>query len=474
MRKTIASIMCLFALFSFANGQVRSRDSAAHFDRQSIEVLKRQVSKYSQSVANLEGRFASEASQAEEKLFGKLSVSSKDLGLDDFQTYMAKFNNAEMGLGGAFSDAVQAKAYLPKLDSMLTVVHFLTKNSQSLVSSDLVNSIDGLEELKTSFEKLSNINSIIEARKLAIQSKLKDLGKGGEHLQNYLKKIELYKGKINELRAQFNSPDKVISGVISTLSRQKQFRQFFARNSIMSQFMRLPVEGDPVDSEVLEGLQTRRDIEKIYLERFGDLQLVPGSSVGGGALPGMTGHLADTKLLLDTGRLFRRTGSENNHDANLKPKRKLKDMVHFGINFQTVRAQGIFPTMTDIGVQLRFDVSERFSAGVGASGKIGLGSNIQNINITGQGVSVRSFVDGRIKGGFYLTGALEMNYLTQIDKFEQLRDMSLWRFSGLMGLTRRFKLSGSRTGSVQVLYDFFNRSNGLQTPAFLVRVGYNF
>ena len=77
--------------------------------------------------------------------------------------------------------------------------------------------------------------------------------------------------------------------------------------------------------------------------------------------------------------------------------------LEFGINIQSQRSNGYFPVTSDIGLSLGYRLNDKSTIGVGISYKVGWGKNIQHINITHQGVGLRSFVDWKIKGSFWLS-----------------------------------------------------------------------
>jgi len=47
------------------------------------------------------------------------------------------------------------------------------------------------------------------------------------------------------------------------------------------------------------------------------------------------------------------------------------------------------------------------------------------------GNRVRSFVDWKIKGSFWISGGFEMNYRNEFNSIEVLKDYNAWQQSGL-------------------------------------------
>src|SRR6202012_132654 len=86
---------------------------------------------------------------------------------------------------------------------------------------------------------------------------------------------------------------------------------------------------------------------------------------------------------------------------------------------------------------------------------IGWGSDISHINLTAQGVDLRSFLDLKIKGSTWASGGFEMNYQNAINTIKALKDCSAWQQSGLVGLTKKYTV-GKQNCSMQLLWDFLS------------------
>ena len=58
-----------------------------------------------------------------------------------------------------------------------------------------------------------------------------------------------------------------------------------------------------------------------------------------------------------------------------------------------------------------------------------------------------------------------MNYLQAFSKYEQLKNLSRWQRSGLIGLTKKYKV-GKKENNLQLLWDFLSYHQVLRSPAF--------
>jgi hypothetical protein len=118
-------------------------------------------------------------------------------------------------------------------------------------------------------------------------------------------------------------------------------------------------------------------------------------------------------------------------------------------------------------------LNDKSSIGVGAAYKIGWGNNWNTIKITHQGVGLRSYVDWKIKGSFYISGGYEQNYKAMINSVDQLRDYSAWQSSGLIGLSKKYQISKKMKGELRVLWDFLSYQQVPKAQPIVFRVGYN-
>jgi len=67
-----------------------------------------------------------------------------------------------------------------------------------------------------------------------------------------------------------------------------------------------------------------------------------------------------------------------------------------------------------------------------------------------------------------------MNYNSAFKNIEQLKNENAWQRSGLIGVSKKYKITKKLKGSVQLLYDFLAEAHTPVSQPFLFRVGYNF
>jgi hypothetical protein len=170
-------------------------------------------------------------------------------------------------------------------------------------------------------------------------------------------------------------------------------------------------------------------------------------------------------------------GGGNDHDMpGFKPNgQKIKSFLQrfeLGTNLQSTKANNYFPTTTDLGLSIGYKLNDKSVIGIGGSYKVGWGNDIRHIRLTHEGIGLRSFLDVKVKGGFWLSGGGELNYKSRFSDFEILKNYSSWQRSALLGVTKKYKVGKKFKGNAQLLYDFLWNQQVPRTQAILFRLGY--
>ncbi|MBN9300147.1 MAG: hypothetical protein J0I41_24325, partial [Filimonas sp.] len=98
---------------------------------------------------------------------------------------------------------------------------------------------------------------------------------------------------------------------------------------------------------------------------------------------------------------------------------------------------------------------------------------VSHMELSNQGVGIRSFLDVKLKGSIWITGGYEYNYQQAFKDLSTIRNLDVWQKSGLIGLTKKFK-AGKKDGKLQLLWDFLSYSQVPRGQAIKFRIGYNF
>jgi len=224
----------------------------------------------------------------------------------------------------------------------------------------------------------------------------------------------------------------------------------------------------------VDGLQTRDVVQ----------QLLQGtmSSGGSGGMAALQSSLGSAHDQLDQLKdKFTKLGSGSGDidmpdfkPNNQKTKPFLK-RLEFGVNLQTTRANGYFPSETDFGLSLGYKISDKMTIGIGGSYNVGWGTSIQHIKFSSQGLSLRSFIDVLIKKNFYISGGFEESYTTPFTSLAQLQSTSIWQQSGLIGVSKMVSMPGKvvKKTKISLLWNFLSYYQLPPTQALIFRVGYS-
>jgi hypothetical protein len=226
------------------------------------------------------------------------------------------------------------------------------------------------------------------------------------------------------------------------------------------------------DTKVPEGLQTRESVSAGINEKLGRLVKHAASSAQN-EFEGGRSKLAEerSKYLFDMTRSGNGAGISS--ESTSSSKVPLKKRFTFDLNFQTHRESVI---TTDLGLAVGYKLNQRSTLGIGAAYKLGLGKSIEHLSLSHQGLSVRSYIDWKVKNGISITGGYEMNLIDAIRKIDQLKDRSAWQQSGLVGLTKTI-VNGPgilKSTKLQILWDFLSYQQIPRAQPLVFRIGYGF
>jgi hypothetical protein len=165
-----------------------------------------------------------------------------------------------------------------------------------------------------------------------------------------------------------------------------------------------------------------------------------------------------------------------NFKPNLGKSKSFTKKLEYGTNFQTTHSNFFYPTTTDISLSLGYKVSGDNVIGIGGGYKIGLGKDIQHMQFSSEGASVRSFLDIKIKKSFFASGGFEYNYQKPFNTSNIFYHYDLWQQSGLVGISKiiSFKTKVIKKTKIQLLWDFLSYQQIPKAQPLKFRIGYTF
>jgi hypothetical protein len=156
---------------------------------------------------------------------------------------------------------------------------------------------------------------------------------------------------------------------------------------------------------------------------------------------------------------------------NSQKTKSFLQRLEYGFNVQSQGSNNFLPSISDLALTVGYKINDKSTLGVGASYKLGWGRPFNDIHVSSEGVGLRSFLDIKAKGSIWITGGYELNYLQAFSKFDDLKKPDVWQRSGLLGLTKKYKI-GKKQGNMQLLWDFLSYSQVPKAQAIKFRVGY--
>lgn len=404
------------------------------------------------------------------------------------ETAQRLFANPEMTFAGMLQKFREGNAaadnfkgqYNEYRDKVTTTIKYLDDKKRQLDSQALKPLIKAKETNSKLNDQLKNTEAISqfirERKKQLMNQALKYIGKS-KALQKINKDSYYYFETLRNYKTLFNEPKRAEELALKLLHKINGFDDFLRRNSMLASLFRMPGNAnDPAYQASLAGLQTRTQVNALIQQQI--------NAGGPGAREQFQQNIqAAQSQLSELKNKILKAGSGSS-DADMpegfKPKnQKTKTFLQrleYGTNIQTQKGNGYLPNNTDLALSVGYKLNDKSIIGVGASYKLGLGRGLNAIRFTSEGMGLRSFVDWKIKGSFWLSGGFEMNYRTSFANFEQLQNISAWQQSGLLGLSKSVpvKTKFFKKTRLSLYYDFLSAQQIPKTQPVVFRIGYNF
>lgn len=410
----------------------------------------------------------------EEKLRRRLTRLDSNKAAQVFSSAREKYKALEQKL----QDPGKFSGYIPLLDSLKTSLHFLERYPDLLKginnnNKQLSGAMSRISQLETELQKAEAIKAFLKERRQYLEQQLQGLGFARE-LKRINKQAYYYAAQVGEYKELLNDPGKIERKALELLSKTKAFKDFMKKHSQLASLFRLP--GEEVDPASLQGLQTRASVSALIREQI--------SSGGPGAEALVRENIQAAQAQLSglknkaAGLGQGSFGSAGDGELpdfkpNTQKTKSFLKRLELGTDLQTQKGSNYFPITSDIGLSLGYKLNDKSLIGLGASYKVGLGTGWNHIAISHQGLGLRSFVDYKLKGSLFLSGGYEQNYRSGFRSIDQLKDYSAWQSSGLLGLSKKYKVSKKLKGEMKILWDFLSYQQVPRTQSILFRIGYS-
>ncbi len=481
----LAAVLCLAGMATHAQTADSAIDKLTNFPSKLFNRINGQAATLNQQLTRQTEKYLQRMARKEAKLRAQLykTDSAKAVALypnDPQQQYAALIQHFRQDSSRVFTS--MGPEYLPHVDSLQGMLKFLSVNPSALNANPkqlaaVQSSLAEYQQLQAKLQAADAVNQFIGSRKAQIQqylSSYSQLPSGiSNTLQGYNKEAYYYAEQVREYRQMLNDPDKMIQTALGLLEKLPAFNSFMKQNSFLAGLFGVPAGYD--NPEGLAGFQTRDQVMGMIQS-----QVSQGGGSGASAIQNSL-NTAQQDINNLHNKLSSLGGGSGGMDMpNFKPNdqrtKTFFQRLEYGTYFQTTPATTFYPSYSDLGLTLAYKLGHSNLIGVGASYKLGWGQPIQHIALSSQGVGLRSFVDIQLKKSFSLTGGYELNYLTPFSSFQDIRLLSRWTPSGLIGMSKTVSMKSTvfKKTQLSLLWDFLSYEQTPRTQPFVFRVGYSF
>ena len=368
----------------------------------------------------------------------------------------------------------KAGEYLPDLDSLKSMLGFLGSDQQLLpgiaAGEKAKQALAAVNGIQNKLKYVSEIRNYIKKRKNLLSSML------GKHdvssaLKRMNKEVYYYGQYVQEYKSILNDPMKMEKLAINMLNKIPAFKEFAQKNSFLSSLFGSNdlFAANNAAGINIPGLQTRTQVSQAVNTSM--------LSAGSNSQDIIGQQIASARSALDNLKGKVSAWDDNAEMPDFKPNemksKSFLKKLEFGTNLQFGKSNSWLPSTADIAGQVAYKFHQNGSFGLGASYKLGFGS-LRQVSFSHQALGLRSFLDYKLKGTFFVNGGFEYNYNAAFRNIEQLRDLSAWQSSALMGLSKKYRVTKKLKGNVVFLYDFLHKVHVPETQPFVFRFGYNF
>ncbi|WP_236652843.1 apolipoprotein A1/A4/E family protein [Chitinophaga vietnamensis] len=398
-------------------------------------------------------------SSAARRLFSRSADSLANLK-QRLRGKLGKVPGANMLAGNMYLDSLQnSLAFLKDSKGLL--------NQSKGLSDKLNGSMQSIDQLKEKLQAAEEIKAYIRERKKLLQEQLSQYTGFTKDLQKMNKEAYYYAQQLKEYKEIFKDKKKAERKVMEAITKVPAFNDFMQKHSYLASLFNIQGGGGGATPN-LEGLQTRSQVERLIQQRIGN---------GPNASAAVSQQMAEARSKFDELKSkfpdLDNAGEMPNFKPNEMKTKSFLQRLEFGSNIQFQRSTKFFPSTSDLAGQVAYRFHKNGSLGIGASYKLGMGTGFDHIQFTSQGLGIRSFIDWKLKGTFFMNGGYEQNYQPEYTSIPNGAGQQ-WTSSALLGISKKYKINSKLKGSVMLLFDFLYNQHVPMTDPVKLRMGYNF
>ena len=447
-----------------------------------LNAVESKIDKYSSRITSKTEKTLVKLGRWEKKIQSLLEKVSPETANNLFGpgkiTFTIMLQKLEEGESIANGYKAQYNEYRDKLNTSLKyLADQKDKINTNLIKpvKDVTKKMNELEDEVANTEAMEKF--IKERKKQLIDMAFKYLGKN-KYLSKINKEAYYYAETIKNYKEIFTDPKKLEETTTVLLKKIPAYNDFMEKNSGLSSLFGNSLGGSgsstgTTNNYAALGYQSNASIVQSLQQRN-----MPGPNI---QQLTQTNASALNSPLQELKNHF--PGSANSGDIpDFKPNemksKTFKQRLQFGTSFQFGKATNFLPGTADIGLQLAYKLNTKSSVGIGTGYKLGLGSGFDNIKLSFAGIGLRSFMDWKLKGNFFINGGFEYNYNAAFKSIRNLPSFnsgntSLWKPAALIGINKKYRI-GKMKGNMMLLYDFLAKQKQPETQSLVFRFGYNF
>lgn len=295
----------------------------------------------------------------------------------------------------------------------------------------------------------------------------------GKSLTGMQQEQYYYSQRVQQYKAMLSDPTALAQQALAMLSKLTAFQNFMTSHSQLGSLFHVP--GNYGTAVAVNGLQTKEQVAKIVQNQI-TAAGPPGIAAFQNTLQSAQSQLDGYKDKLNKLGIGNGDAQMPNFQPNDQKTKSFLGRLQLGFNFQTTHYNNYYPSLLSLGINLGYKLGHSNVIGIGWAYVLGTGDGIRDVHLTSQGMSLRFFINLKIKSSFSATGGFEYNYINPFNSYQQLKQIQDWQRSGLIGVTKTISMKSKvlKQTTFSLLWDFLSYQNTPQTQPIIFRMGYNF
>lgn len=473
-------IILVIVTFYTSNICFSQRDSTSleNIPLKFITNSSKKIQNYSNAVSSKTDKTLSKLIKWENKIKSILERTNPKVAASLFNENHISFQQIKQRVNSGldFANKVPAQ-YNQYKDEFTTKIKYIYTQKDELdvkFNNEISTAKRATDSLEKVSLKLNNVEELIKERRKELITELLHTG-NLKFLKKINKEVFYYNEKITTLKASFNDVSKFDQTVLEMMNKIPACKTFLMKNSEqaglfgMSNFSINEPLGVGVSIPIINGLSTRAGLQGFINSNVPNIQNVN------------LGNLLKSKITApnnDISNFLNKKKVDNlglpEFKVNSQKSKSFWKRIEISTDVQFKRTTSSLPNTTDIGLNIGYKLNDKSTTGLGIGYKLGMGTGLDKIKFTSEGVGLRSFIKWKLSKGFDIQGGLELEYYSHFSKIQQLSVYDNWNKLGLIGISKNYKINKKLKGSFKLFCNVFYKENPTQNQPFIFRTGYSF